>query len=108
MAMKRITVAALLAAFAFPAFAQSSPEIPKPKCEPKPEYPGRLAMQSESRRRLFERELKAYKECMQGYVDQRKAAASAEAAAGNQAIEDYNAVMKKINADQEAARELDK
>ena len=106
--MKRIILAAVIAAFALPALAQSSPEVPKPKCEPKPEYPGRLAMQSESRRRLFERELKAFKECMQAYVDQRKAAASAEATAGNQAIEEYNAVMKKINADQEAAREMDK
>lgn len=106
--MKRITLAAVLAAFAFPALAQNSPEPPKPKCEPKPEYPGRLAMQSESRRRLFERELKTFKECMQAYIDQRKVAASAEAAAGNAAIEDYNNVMKKINADQEAAREMDK
>ena len=106
--MKRITLAAMLAAFAMPALAQSSPEPPKPKCEPKPEYPGRLAMQSDNRRRLFERELKTFKECMQGYIDQRKAAASAEADAGNRAIEDYNAVMKKINADQEAAREADR
>jgi hypothetical protein len=103
--MKRITLAAALVAFALPAFAQSTPEVPKPKCEPKPEYPGRLAMSTESRRRLFERELKTFKECMQAYIDQRKAAAGAEAAAGNAAIEEYNNVMKKINADQEAARE---
>ena len=102
--MKRIALAAVLLAVATTPFAQT-PELPKPKCEPKPEFPGRLAMQSDSRRRLFERELKAYKDCMQAYIDERKALATANAAAGNAAIEEYNTLMKKINAEQEAARE---
>ncbi len=102
--MKRITLAAILASLALPALADTAaPDIPKPKCEPKPEYPGRLAMQVDSRRRLFEREIKTYRECMQSYIDERKAAASANANAGNAAIEDYNSVMKKINEDQKAA-----
>ena len=102
--MKRIILAAAVAALALPALAETAaPEIPKPKCDPKPEYPGRLAMQVDTRRHSFEREIKAYRECMQAYIDERKAATSANAAAGNAAIEDYNTVMKKINEDQKAA-----
>lgn len=105
--MKRITLAALLAALALPAAAQANLEIPKPKCEPKPEYPGRLAMQVDSRRKVFERDLKTFKECMQAYIDERKTASNAHAAAGNAAIEEYNGIMKKINEEQAAAREHD-
>ena len=101
--MKRITLAAILASLALPALADAAADVPKPKCEPKPEYPGRLAMQIDTRRHSFERELKTYRDCMQSYIDERKAAASANASAGNAAIEDYNAVMKKINEDQKAA-----
>ena len=85
-------------------FAQNV-DVPKPKCEPKPEYPGRLALQTDSRRRLFEREVKAYKDCMTAYLEERKAASNANLAAGNAAVEEYNTTMKKINAEQEAARE---
>ena len=60
-------------------------------------------MQRESARKLFERELKDYRECMQAFIEARKVAAEANAAAGNAAIEEYNAIMKKINADQAAA-----
>lgn len=101
--MKRFAVAA--AAFAFVAgvpFAASA-EVPKPKCEPKPEYPGRLAMQSDNRRRAFERDLKAYQECINAYLAERKAAMKAEEDAANQTITEYNALMKKINDDQKAA-----
>ena len=102
--MKRIALALALLACASTPFAQTV-DVPKPKCEPKPEYPGRLPMQSDSRRRLFEREVKAYKDCMTAYLEDRKAASSANAAAANAAIEEFNTTMKKINADQEAARE---
>ena len=71
--MKRFAVAAAFAfAAGFPVAA--SAEVPKPKCEPKPEYPGRLAMQSDNRRRAFERDLKAYQECINAYLAERKAA----------------------------------
>ena len=102
--MKRITLAAILLAFATAPLAQVV-DVPKPKCEPKPEYPGRLALQTESRRRLFERDVKNYKDCMTAYLEDRKAASSANLAAGNAAVEEYNTTMKKINAEQEAARD---
>jgi hypothetical protein len=102
--MKRIALAIALLACASSPFAQTV-DVPKPKCEPKPEYPGRLALQIESRRRLFEREVKAYKDCMTAYVEDRKAASTANLAAGNDAVEEYNTTMKKINAEVAAARD---
>ena len=102
--MKRITLAAILLAFATAPLAQVG-DVPKPKCEPKPDYPGRLAMQVDSRRRVFERDVKAYKECMTAYLEDRKAASTANLTAGNAAVEEFNATMKKINADMEAARD---
>ena len=102
--MKRIILAASLVLCASTPFAQTS-EVPKHKCEPKPEYPGRLAMQSDTRRALFERELKTYKECMDKYLADRKASLKANEEAANAAIVDYNAVMKKINEEQTAANQ---
>ncbi|MGZ5037201.1 MAG: hypothetical protein ACXWG1_01620 [Usitatibacter sp.] len=101
--MKRITLAAFLLAAATTPFAQTTAEAPKHKCEPKPEYPGRLAMQSDTRRGLFERELKNYQTCMNAYLAERKAVMKANEDNANEAIAEYNAVMKKINEDQKAA-----
>jgi hypothetical protein len=100
--MKRIILAASLVFCATTPFAQVT-DVPKHKCEPKPEYPGRLAMQSDTRRGLFERELKQYKECMDKYLADRKASLKANEEAANAAIGDFNTVMKKINEDQTAA-----
>ena len=100
--------AALLATAAFgqaPAPAPAASEVPAHKCEPKPEYPGRLGMQSETRRKSFEREVKNYQECMTKYLDSRKAAMKANEEAGNAAIAEYNAQMKKINEAQQAAQQ---
>jgi hypothetical protein len=97
--MKRIILAASLLLCATTPFAQTI-EVAKPNCEPKPEYPGRLAMQSQSRASLFDRELKQYKECMDKYLADRKASLKAHEDAANAAIADYNALMKKINEDQ--------
>jgi hypothetical protein len=100
--MKRILLAASLVLCATTPFAQVA-DVPKHKCEPKPEYPGRIALQSDTRRKLYEREVKAYQECMNKYLDERKAAMKANEDNANAAIVEYNAVMKKLNADQEAA-----
>ena len=100
--MKRIILAAFLAACATTPFAQVT-DVPGPKCEPKPEFPGRLALQSDTRRKLFERDVKTYKECMTAYLDARKAAMKANEEGANAAIAEYNEVMKKINADQAEA-----
>jgi len=102
--MKRTLLAAFLLAAATTPFAQAT-DVPKAKCEPIPQYPGRLAMQSDSRRKLFERELATYKECMDKYLADRKAAMKANEENANAAIGDYNATMKKINADQTAANQ---
>ena len=100
--MKRIILAASLVLCATTPFAQVT-DVPKHKCEPKPEYPGRLAMQSDTRRKIFDRDIKTYKDCMDGYLAERKVAMKANEENANAAIGEYNEVMKKINADQAAA-----
>jgi len=109
--MKRIAIAAALLATAGFAFAQAEApkaapvDVPKVKCDPKPEYPGRLAMQSDLRRNSFTREINAYKTCMMAYVEDHKAAQHAHLQAANNAIQEYNETMKKIAAEQEAAKQ---
>ena len=100
--MKRIILAAVLLAAATTPFAQA-PDVPKHQCGPRLEYPGRLAMESSTRRGLFERELKTYKTCMDKYLADRKAVMKANEDGANAAITEYNEVMKKINEDQTAA-----
>lgn len=93
-----------------PAAAPAAPaapavEMPKPKCDPKPEYPGRLAMTVEPKRRGFERDMKNYETCMKAFLEERKAVIKANENGANAAIEEYNATMKKIREEQEAARQ---
>ena len=101
--MKRIFLAAAFLSGAISPFAQAE-DVPKHKCEPKPEYPGRLALQSDTRRGLYEREVKAYQACMNKYLDERKVVMKANEENANAAITEYNAVMKALNAAQEAAK----
>src|SRR5207237_4994939 len=103
--MKRILPALAAALFAAAAFGQAAAptDVPPAKCEPKPEYPGRLGMQSDIRRKAFERDVKNYQECMNKYLEARKVTMKANEDAANEAIAEYNALMKKINADQKAA-----
>jgi hypothetical protein len=107
--MKRITLAATVAlCFAIPAVHAADPApvtVAPPKCDPKPEYPGRLAMQSDNRANAFRKELDVYKTCMSDYLTVRKATIKANEDASNGAISDYNAVMKKINDAQTAAKD---
>ena len=102
--MKRILLAAALLAGATAVNAQNPGDVPKPKCDNKPDYPGRLAMQSDNRRKVFDREVKAYKECMMAYIEDRKASIKAHDAAANAAVDEYNGLMKKIQEDQNAAK----
>src|SRR4051812_17474048 len=101
--MKRTALAAaLFAAVTAPAaFAQAS-DIPKMKCEPVPEFPGRLA--SDTRRKVFDRDMKAYKDCVSKYIEDRKASIKANDAAANAAVDEHNAVMKKITDEQATAK----
>jgi hypothetical protein len=110
--MKKLVLAATLIAASGLALAQADapkpapvPEVPKAKCEPKPEYPGRLAMQSDLRRNAFTREITAYKNCMMQYVEDHKAQQQAHLQAANGAIQEYNTTMKKIAAEQEEAKQ---
>jgi hypothetical protein len=101
--MKRIALTVALIGCAAAAFAQTA-DIPAPNCGAKPEYPGRLAMTSDLRRRAFDREIKAYTECIKAYVEERRKTADANTAAGNAAIEEYNAQIKKVKDDETAAQ----
>ncbi|MGZ5080250.1 MAG: hypothetical protein ACXWHZ_12440 [Usitatibacter sp.] len=103
--MKRIALATAFFLGAATAFAQSPVEVQKPKCEPKPDYPGRLGMTVDSKRKVFDRDMKTYKECMMAYIEERKAAIKANDAAANAAVDEYNGLMKKIQEEQNAARQ---
>jgi hypothetical protein len=108
--MKSAILLAALATAANVALAQApapatapTVTVPPAKCEPKPEFPGRLA--SDTRRKVFEKEMKGYKDCMNAYLDERKAIIKANEVAANAAIEEHNTVMKKVQEDQAAARQ---
>ncbi len=94
--MNRIALAAALLAAASAACAADS-DIPKPQCEPTPEMP-RLQMRGEGRiMERFNDDVKKYQECMKAYIDARQAAVKANEAAANEAVTQYNAVMKHLN-----------
>ncbi len=95
--MKRQLLAAvLIGAASTLTFAQTAPEVPKPKCEPKPVLPGQRMMEEQSVRKRFQGDLDAYKKCMSTYLDDRKASMKAHETAANAAIEDYNGTMKAL------------
>jgi hypothetical protein len=110
--MKRFAIAAAIAlAFAIPAAhaadpaSPAVPAVPAAKCDPRPEYPGRLALQSDTRAKEFRKELDTYKDCVNAYLADRKAAVKANEDAANAIIAEYNATMKKINEAQTAAKD---
>jgi hypothetical protein len=77
--------------------------VPKHSCEPRPAYPGLQAMKSEVEVKQFEKQMKDYKDCIVGYISQRKAARTANETAENAAAKEYNETMAKIRSDQESA-----
>jgi hypothetical protein len=95
--------AAVLCLGATTAFAQASAEPPKHNCDPKPVYPGLQAMKSEVEVKQFEGIMKNYKDCIVAYISARKSAQKAEVNAENAAAQEYNDVIGKFRADQEAA-----
>ena len=102
--MKRLALAAsVVSCFAFAAAAQS-PGVPEQKCEPKPTYPGLKALKSDVEVKAFEGQIKAYKECIMGYITERRSASKAHDAAASAAADEHNKVMEKIRSDQEAQR----
>ncbi|HUR60105.1 MAG TPA: hypothetical protein VM029_20445 [Opitutaceae bacterium] len=99
--MKHILIAAA-ALCAGAAFAQQTAEVPPPKCDPKPRYPGPRMREDASAMRIFKRDHDNYKKCMESYLEERKAAIKAQEVAANAAIEDFNATMKALNDAQNA------
>lgn len=107
--MKKIVLLALLLPVAALAQAPAADapkaaiEVPKANCEPKPEYPGRLGMQVQSRRTEFQKDMKNYEVCIKAYVETRKATIRANEVAVNAAVDEYNTLMTKIRKEQEEA-----
>ena len=86
-----------------PAPVAPATDIPPMKCEA-PKMPGERMMEDTTIRKRFERDVKAYGECVKGWVSERQAtaealqkAAKANVEAGNAAVNDYNALMAKFN-----------
>lgn len=113
--MKRFILAAALLAAAPLALAQSTdaakpadaakaPDVPKPGCGAAPELPGRTMLQDESVRKRFEADVRRYTECIKAYVDERKATASANTAAANEAVNAFNAWGQALSEEQKKRR----
>ena len=106
--MFRTAAAPTLAAIAFvasiagaqQAAAPAMPAVPAPTCV-KPDFPGAFA---DSRRfDRFNKEYKAYSDCIKKYVDETKALSEAIVEAGNKAIKEYNAFNEEL-AERQAAK----
>ena len=91
--MKRSFLAVALAFACSAAFAQQPAEVPKVSCEPKPSLP---MINDKMVQRNFDRDLKAYKECIKVYVDAREAAVKAHQEAANAAINEYNGILSTL------------
>ena len=89
----------LSAAAQSPAPAGTAPIVAPSTCV-KPDDPGKTA--SEARVTAFNRDFKAYGECVKKYVDQNKAIADAATTSANRAIEEYNTYTAEIKAKIEA------
>ena len=95
--MSRIALALLLSLGATVATAQAS-DVPKLNCGAKPDFPGRLA--SDTQRKNFDRIYKVYDTCVKAYVEERKNAIKANEVAAQLAIDEYNALVQQLRADQ--------
>ena len=97
------TVAAVASPFAFaqtPAPAAAPADMPKPKCEAPGDYPSKLS--SDNQRRMWGKSRDTYLECMKKFIAEQQAAAEPHIKAGNAAIADYNAAIKRFNDQMEA------
>ena len=88
------------AAQAAAATGTPSRPVPEPTCVA-PEYPGELA--SNNRITAFNREYKAYGECIKKYVEDNRAWINAVVEANNKAVEDYNKYNTKLKEQIDAA-----
>ena len=69
--------------------------IPPPGCN-KPEYPGNFA--TDARRSAFNREYKAYGDCVKAYVESMRKLTEQAQAAANRVVDDYNNYSKALQA----------
>jgi hypothetical protein len=94
-----LALAGALLAFNVPVAAQTA--APKHACVKPDDFPGRLA--SENARRSWTKTMDAYGECIKKYAADQRAIADAALKSGNEAIEEYNAVVAKARSDSEKA-----
>ncbi len=94
-------VAAVTLLVAGVAAAQDAAGVAKPSCK-RPEFPGRLA--SESQKRTFNKDIESYAECIKKYVADQQKIADDHIKAANQAAADYNNTVKQIQAEIDAAK----
>ena len=79
--------------------ASAMPAVPQPTCV-KPEFPGAFA---DGRRfDRFNKEYKAYADCVKKYVEETKVLTDAIVEAGNKAIKDFNTFNEEL-AERQAA-----
>jgi len=103
---RRITLIAATAAIALASAASlaqapaAAGESPKPKCEAPGDYPSKLS--SEIQRRLWSKSRDAYLECLKKYIAEQKDLSESHLKAGNAAVAEYNAAVKRFNEQMEA------
>jgi hypothetical protein len=97
---------AAIAFFLTPALAQDQPPpvampaVPPHNCV-KPEMISSLSSQNQIR--TFNRNYKAYAECIKKYTGDAKSLSDAALAAGNKAVDEFNAISAEIKALNDAA-----
>ncbi|HEV7413758.1 MAG TPA: hypothetical protein VGP14_08880 [Casimicrobiaceae bacterium] len=102
----RLIFAASIVAFSLGAAAQTPPPataaapLVAPNTCVKPEFSGRLA--SDPNMTTFNRQFKAYGDCVKAYVEQNKAIVEAATASANRLVDEYNSYTAEVKAKIEA------
>jgi hypothetical protein len=99
----RLAAAAVAALLSTAPLAQApapAAEMPKPKCDVPGDYPSKLS--SEMQRRLWAKSRDAYLECLKKYIAEQKDLSETHLKAGNAAVAEYNAAIKRFNEQMEA------
>jgi hypothetical protein len=77
--------------------------LPKPECGAKPDHPGRLA--SDAQKRQWRKDANTYLECYKKYASDQREVAQKYQEAANKAIDDYNAAVKDMQTQLDAANQ---
>ncbi len=83
------------------ASAAATVATPKPDCGEKPEHPGQLG--SDRQKRQWRTDANAYLECYKKFAMEQRAIAQKYLETANALIDDYNAAVKEMQAEAEAA-----